>query len=91
MAKENVKTVEERQVTHQVNRLRNQSGELVEIVDKLEAQLESVVLEVTESKEPAIPMDSGSLVPLASRIFQSNDSIRNSLDRLMSLMDRIEI
>ncbi len=78
------------QVSSEVQRQSNLTGELREIVDKLGERLANVTTEVPEVPTEAEP-ESVTLVLLAGEIAASNDGVTSCILALKSILRRIEI
>ncbi len=79
----------EGQVTNEVNRHKNQSGELQEVIDRIEVRLVNVL---TDYPEKAVPSpEKPTLVTLAGQIESSNDTVRDCMAKLLGILERIEI
>ena len=83
--------VKDAQVSSEVQRQSNLTGELREIIDKLKARLANVMSEVPEKMPIEAEPESPSLVLLASEIAGSNDGVANCILALKTIVDRLEI
>lgn len=79
------------QVSTEIQRQANQSGELQEVVDKLEARLANVVTECPDEAIQEPEPDTRTLVLLAGEIAASNGGTQKCILRLRSLLSRIEL
>ena len=78
------------QVSEQISRLEESSTELVELSEKLEARLQSVLRQENEPKTGAVSTEIP-LVSLAEGIRYSGYRIEDVAQRMRRILDRLEL
>jgi len=80
----------EMQIQRQINNGHTESKRLVEIIDKVEDRLSSILLS-PEPKPPDSDKPETTLVPLANELRTINETIMQQIGRLMKILERLEL